>query len=1086
MHLLQLEGDGEFSLVEFVDSNIPPYAILSHTWGSDNEEVTFRDIIEGGGNDKKGYCKLTFCSKQAAQDGLQYFWVDSCCIDKSSSAELQESINSMFRWYQNAKRCYVYLSDVECSSSSSDESCSQRWKPAFRKSRWFTRGWTLQELIAPESVEFFSGEETSLGTKQSLEQTIHEITGIAIEAIRGRPLSEFSKEERLSWAAKRQTKRAEDEAYCLLGIFDIYMPLLYGEGRKNALDRLKEQISKSPSSNSTSLDDDHRRLLLDSLRFDQIDARHLTIKNAHAKTCKWLLSAPEYLDWLDQTKVADHNGLLWIKGKPGTGKSTLMKFALANVRKTMKDCAVVSFFFNARGEDLEKSTIGTYRSLLLQLLEHIPELQNAFELLGLSTSSVSTDYQWSAESLKTLLEHTIQNLDGSSVVCFIDALDECEEWQIRDMIQFFEHLGNLAVSSGIRFQVCFSSRHYPHITVQKGLDLVLEGQDGHSRDIVNYLESELKIGRSKVAQQLRTEIQEKASGIFMWVVLVVSILNKEHDGGRIHALRRRLQEIPGDLHQLFRDILTRDSHNRDELVLCIQWILFAKQPLNPEQLYFAILSGIEPEALSKWDPKEVTKDVIKRFILNSSKGLAEITTSKNQKVQFIHESVKDFLLKENGLASIWPDLGSSFQGQSHERLKCCCYNYLKVEIDTILLQEFGIMIAKQQELAGFRKPVKIEYPFLEYAVHNVLYHADKAAGYGVAQNDLRSFPLDDWIKRNNELEIHAIRKYSKSLSLPYLLAERNMSNLIRCFSNISSCLKVEGERYGCPLIAALATGSQAAIQSFLEVHLAEHDPESRFHKLYSQYFQEEQRRSKIGREFKFSKQRTVLSYLAEYDEIELLDLLLETGHVDVNIMAGRGRTTLSWAAEWGYEAVVKLLLEKTQTDVDITDERGRTPLFWAVDKGCERIAELLLNTGRVDPDSGSHSMHTPLMAAAKRGYEAIVKLLLETDQVGVDIKDHWQRTPLWWAASKRGNEAIVRLLIKTGQVDVDSYDQGRRTPLSVAAEIGDQNICKLLLETGKADINFRDLKGKTPLMWGKERGLGPLLERLYNPPQIGL
>src|SRR5215469_1978461 len=292
-------------------------------------------------------------------------------------------------------------------------------------------------------------------------------------------------------------------------------------------------------------------MLLESLRFGQIESRQMTIKKAHAKTCKWLFEKSEYLDWLDATKLVEHHGFLWIKGKPGTGKSTLMKFALASARRMMKDWIIASFFFNARGEDLEKSTIGMYRSLLLQLLERVPELQCIFDSLGLTPSSSSEYYQWSVESLKELFVQAIQSLGLFSLVCFIDALDECNEHQIRDMVSFFEHVGGLAISAGIRFQVCFSSRHYPHISIRKGLGLVLEGQEGHNQDITNYLDSELKIGHSKLAEQIRGELQEKASGVFMWVVLVVEILNKEHDDGRIHALRQRLRDIPGDLHELF-------------------------------------------------------------------------------------------------------------------------------------------------------------------------------------------------------------------------------------------------------------------------------------------------------------------------------------------------------------------------------------------------------------------------------------------------------------------------------------------------------------------------------------------------------
>ncbi|KAF2846575.1 HET-domain-containing protein, partial [Plenodomus tracheiphilus IPT5] len=244
MYLLRFGDDNDFSLVEYVGSSVPRYAALSHTWGSDDEEVTFQDIKSGTGKGKAGYRKIRFCGKQAASDGLQHFWVDTCCIDKTNSVELHEAINSMFRWYQNAEKCYVYLSDVSDGISNSDNEPSRGWKPAFRASRWFTRGWTLQELIAPPWVEFFSKEETCLGNKQSLEQTLHEITGIALNALRGPCLSQFSKDERLAWAAKRQTKREEDAAYCLLGIFGVFMPLMYGEGRKNALARLEKRFKK--------------------------------------------------------------------------------------------------------------------------------------------------------------------------------------------------------------------------------------------------------------------------------------------------------------------------------------------------------------------------------------------------------------------------------------------------------------------------------------------------------------------------------------------------------------------------------------------------------------------------------------------------------------------------------------------------------------------------------------------------------------------------------------------------------------------------------------------------------------------------
>jgi hypothetical protein len=235
MRLLELNNDGEVSLTKSLVDNVPPYAILSHTWGEDDEEVTFQDLTEGVGKSKAGYGKIRFCGKQAARDGLQYVWIDTCCIDKSNSTELAEALNSMFRWYCDAAQCYVYLSDVSACGS------------AFRNSRWFTRGWTLQELLAPRSVKFFSGEGKLLGSKDSLGQQVREITGIPIDALQGKSLSSFSVPARLSWAKKRETRRQEDKAYSLMGIFGIHMSPIYGEGEAEAFERLHCEIVRRDS-----------------------------------------------------------------------------------------------------------------------------------------------------------------------------------------------------------------------------------------------------------------------------------------------------------------------------------------------------------------------------------------------------------------------------------------------------------------------------------------------------------------------------------------------------------------------------------------------------------------------------------------------------------------------------------------------------------------------------------------------------------------------------------------------------------------------------------------------------------------------
>lgn len=239
MRLLEIHAKDSLSLVDVTGRDIPRYAILSHTWGHDYEEVTFDDLSKGVGTSKPGFRKLAFCAEQADKDGLRYFWVDTCCIDKTNSTELTEAINSMFKWYRNASKCYAYLSDVPVNNRGRLDLLSNRsWDDLFRNSRWFTRGWTLQELLAPTSVEFFSSDGRQMGSRNSLRREIHDITGIPTQALQGRPLSQFDIKERLSWVEGRETKREEDMAYSLLGIFGVFIPLIYGEGRENAFHRL--------------------------------------------------------------------------------------------------------------------------------------------------------------------------------------------------------------------------------------------------------------------------------------------------------------------------------------------------------------------------------------------------------------------------------------------------------------------------------------------------------------------------------------------------------------------------------------------------------------------------------------------------------------------------------------------------------------------------------------------------------------------------------------------------------------------------------------------------------------------------------
>ncbi|KAH7061799.1 kinesin light chain [Paraphoma chrysanthemicola] len=306
MRLLHLDGERLVS-TDFRGKTIPPYAILSHRWG--DSEVLLEDLELDLCKEKAGYRKIEFCAAQAAQDGLQYFWIDTCCIDKWDLRERSKAINSMFRWYKDAARCYVFLPDVSVATDAPQGA----WETSFRASEWFTRGWTLQELIAPASVEFFSFEGWRIGDKTSLEPLVHEATGIPVEVLRNSPLDGFSIDERRGWAKHRKTTEEEDAVYCLLGILDVVIPAAYGEGAERAWRRLQTELETDGSAPS----------LIPYSRNDQFLGRESQLAEV-------------------EVKLFEHNQAtaVAIVGPPGTGKSQL---ALEVAHRTIlrnKDCSV--------------------------------------------------------------------------------------------------------------------------------------------------------------------------------------------------------------------------------------------------------------------------------------------------------------------------------------------------------------------------------------------------------------------------------------------------------------------------------------------------------------------------------------------------------------------------------------------------------------------------------------------------------------------------------------------------------------------------------------------------------------------------
>ncbi|KAK6341527.1 hypothetical protein TWF696_008599 [Orbilia brochopaga] len=838
-----------------------------------------------------------------------------------------------------------------------------------------------------------------------------------------------------------------------------------------------------------------RMKLLNSLRYDQIDARKVGIKSAYAKTCQWFLSHPDYQAWLDPERLPETRGFLWLRGKPGAGKSTIMKFIYLQVKKTSqgKNAAIASFFFNARGKYLEKSISGMYRSLLVQLLEDYPDLQAVFD-----DKDLIPRHQMGCPPLNVLKElfyNAVSGLGQRLFTCFVDALDECDEQQVRTMIQDLEELADVSTERGIPFRICFSSRHYPYIAIRYGLQVTLEDQQGHAEDLASYAKNRLEIKDTALVEELRAQILDKAAGVFLWVVLVVDILNRENRRGRM-AMRKRLAELPTGLSELFKDMLRRDQENMEDFLLCIVWILFAKRPLKPEEYYHALWSGLSLEGLADDEIPSVTgpdaAETVRNCVISSSKGLIEITKSESPTVQFIHESVRDFLIKDKGLHELWPDLGFDCETPSHERLKQCCSKYLDhpsirkhslAMDDPTLLPTLDLQSWNSAYLAGSTLPPLTVlsgaldgYPFIQYASENVLFHANLAA-IAIPQNDfLSEFQVFGWINIANHFEDES-KKYT-SENLLDILARNNLANLIRIHPEKTRCFEFGDAVYGPPLFAALASGSHEAVLAFMERHAPAQLNGLPFD-LCKWYSDSEDKQIHWGSKFKFSRQRGIASHIIEKGDEVIFAFALISGNIDWQARGEGGQTPLSNAAHAGWKTVVQLLLERG-VDIESRDSSGRTPLLRAAIAGRDTVVQILLEKG-ADIKCKEKSGRTPLSRAAGSGRAAVVRLLLATAGIEADAKDRDGRTPLSYAAES-GDRDVVQLLLENG-VDINSKDSFGRTPLSHAASSRRGAVVRLLLEKG-ADFESRDKNGQTPLshaaVAGAEEVIQLLLEKGVN------
>ncbi|PTB64857.1 hypothetical protein BBK36DRAFT_1170528 [Trichoderma citrinoviride] len=618
-----------------------------------------------------------------------------------------------------------------------------------------------------------------------------------------------------------------------------------------------------------------------------MQSRGNDIDRAVKGTCEWLLKHQKCMSW-----ATSHRGLLWIKGKPGAGKSTLLKYALSkqpNMPSARDSDLVLSFFFHGRGNALQRTPLGLFRSLLHQTLKQIPvalsDLVDSYQEKCREIGAPPEAWQWHPEELWHFLEASIPKiLEPRPIWLFVDALDECGEADAVDLAMKFKSLLDSFSSRTTQgIHICFSCRHYPIPPDLEGvLEICVEDENGD--DVSTYVRQRLSETFVREASSIADLVTSRASGVFMWARLVLErVLRLERQRASWGTIRHEIYSIPPDMDSLYLDHIHRMENKAASLRL-IQWLCFAVKPLSLMEVYWALAVDADcPHKFLKECGSEEdygTDEDMERRIIALSCGLAEaVTSSHTSVVQFIHQSVKDFFVNK-GLLVLDRSSATVDEaiGKAHFSLSRTCIRY-------ILMEEIG------QSRSVNSGEIEAQFPFISYAATAWTTHAHQSDRLGVSQDDLLQlfrWPspelLETWGRVLNVVVTNVLDRQPTKTSLVQVAARYGISGAL------SAILQDDKQLTENAVVAFLLDGG------------VELDSKSSF-------------------------DQTPLSLAAANGHANVVALLLDRGAA-VDIKEDDGRTPLLRAARRGHEEVVRLLLEKN-ADVDATDQEDETALSLA-------------------------------------------------------------------------------------------------------------------------------------------------------------
>lgn len=755
-----------------------------------------------------------------------------------------------------------------------------------------------------------------------------------------------------------------------------------------------------------------------------------------------------------------------------------MKHTLQRVeqQESLNHIITLSFFFNGRGDAMQRTSVGLFRSLLHQMLVKIRPLVSQFypifEKKIESEGEPDIEWVWHETELRKIFESALREaLKTYTIWIFVDALDECGEEAAIDLVDYFQELSAALHPIESSLRTCFSCRHYPSIALENAVSV----EESNHEDIVTYVKEKLQ---SKLLDDkdgltlIQREIIDKASGIFHWVVLVVPRVRRLiKDKNPFKLIWETLQKIPPGLNGLYMEILDSISDDyRPRSLKLMQWICLANRSLSLDELRFAMAFDVDrhPSICDCQEASDyiVSNNHMEQQVVALSRGLAEVKNHGDELVaQFIHQSVNDYLIQD-GLKRLDSVSTDCAVGIGHYRLARSCINYLKTEE----IQHWGIEedrgynisvrpnLSYQKSHSEIWKEHKRKFPLLPYAVGSWFLHAEKAEEQKVAQTDLVEYfhwpdsrVLESWLRGYDVFN-------------PWTLNFGNHTTLVHVAAQFG-------------LLSLLTT-------------LLERGAEPDF-------------KDTIG--------RTPLSRAAENGHYAVVKLLLGLTGFDPNFTDFSKRTPLSRAAANGHQAIVKLLVDFMNDKMDADNRSILAALGTAASNGHETVVKLLLNVEGLDlnlnsvlnpclrgaanhgnatvvaqllekgaePDSKAKDGDTPLLLAAVQGHETVVKLLLDKG-IEPDFMANWDSLS---SAVTNKHQTIVKLLLDRG-VNSESKARFCSATMLKAASKGEANVVKLLLEQG-VNLSFKDSRGQTSLSLaashGHEAVVGLLLERCPEP-----